>query len=515
MLEKNAKGLGTFIWADEVDMGYSQQDARNKLTEASSSADKGQSSFFPPCLSLQIGNFKKPTMLSVTANTLKPFSSFNPNTNTNTNTNLLLFSTSFLNPRPPPLLYPKPSSLKPISATLTPSSSSQQQQVYQPFRPPPSPVPAKFRSLDANGRIEILSNRLGLWYEFAPLIPSLLQEGFTPPTIEEATGISGVEQNRLVVAAQVRDSLVQSKTDPQILAEFDTGGSELLYEIRLLSVQQRAAAARYIIENKLDAKGSQDLARSMKDFPRRRGEKGWESFDYAHPGDCLGFMYYRQAREHKNPSEPRTAALEQALKVAWTDKAKKIILTDLEGAIDEKEGREGDVIDAVRVPVVRLKFGEVAESSKVVIFPVCRAEEKDKEVLEAPWECNSEGEFGVVVAEKGWQRWVVLPGWEPVVGLGKGAVVVSFSDARVLPWKVNKWYKEEPILVVADRSKKEVAADDGFYLAAVEGGGLGFKVVRGSALKETGVKESLGTVVMIVRPPRDDTDDQLSEEDWE
>ncbi|XP_009364456.2 rubisco accumulation factor 1.1, chloroplastic-like [Pyrus x bretschneideri] len=450
-------------------------------------------------------------MLSVTANSLKPFSSFN-----STTTTTFLSSTTFLNPHPPPLHHPKPLSPKPISATLTPSSSSKQrqQQLYQPFRPPPSPIPSKFRSLDANGRLEILANRLGLWFEYAPLIPSLTQEGFTPPTIEEITGISNVEQNRLVVAAKVRDSLIQSNTDPEIVSDFDLGGSELLYEIRLLSVQQRAAAARFIIENKLDAKGTQDLARSIKDFPRRRTEKGWESFDYSSAGDCLGFMYFRQAREHKNPSEPRTAALEQALKVAQTDKAKKVILKELEGESEEKEG-EDDVAVGVRVPVVRLKFGEVAESTKVVIFPVCRAEEKNKDVMEAPWECRSEGELGVMVAEKGWKSWVVLPGWEPVVSLEKGGVVVSFSDARVLPWKVNRWYKEEPILVVADRSRREVEADDGFYLAAVDGEGLGFRVVRGSALKETGVEESLGTVVLIVRPPKDETDDQLSEEDWE
>ncbi|XP_050382676.1 rubisco accumulation factor 1.1, chloroplastic-like [Argentina anserina] len=447
-------------------------------------------------------------MLSLTSTTLKP--TFSPFTSTST-------STTFLSPHPPSLHHSKPSP-KPISASIQnlPSASKEPtKQVYQPFRPPPSPIPEKYRSLDANGRLDILANRLGLWYEYAPLIPSLLQQGFTPPNIEEMTGINGVEQNRLVVAAQVRESLIHSNTDPEIVAEFDTGGSELLYEIRLLSVQQRAAAARFIVEKKLDSKGAGDLARATKDFPRRRGDKGWESFDYTHPGDCLGFMYYRQAREYKNPSEARTAALEEALKVVGTEIARSVIVKELEGESGGSGEEEGDVVAAVKVPVVRLKLGEVAESTRVVLLPVCKAEEKDKEVMEAPWECASEGDFGVVAAEKGWKRWVVLPGWEPVVGLAKGGVVVSFSDARVLPWKVNRWYKEEPILVVADRSKKEVAADDGFYLAAVDGEGLGFKVERGSALKEAGVKESLGTVVLIVRPPKDDTENELAEEDWE
>lgn len=286
----------------------------------------------------------------------------------------------------------------------------------------------------------------------------------------------------------------------------------MLYEIRLLNGQQRFAAARYIAENRLDAKGAQDLARAMKDFPRRRGDRGWKSFDYALPGDCLSFMFYRQSREHKNPSEQRTAALEQALEVAESEKAKSRVLRELERGGEAKDGVEGNVEEGVRVPVVRMMIGEVAEASSVVVLPVCRAEEREKEVLEAPWECRNEGEFGVVLAEKGWTRWVVLPGWEPVVGLEKGGVVVSFVDARALPWRTNRWYKEEPILVVADRSKKEVEAGGSFYLVAVDDG---LKVVRGSALKEKDVKESLGTVVLVIRPPKEDIDDQLSDEDWE
>lgn len=168
-------------------------------------------------------------------------------------------------------------------------------------------------------------------------------------------------------------------------------------------------------------------------------------------------------------------------------------------------------------------MGEVTEASSVAILPVCRAEEREKELLEAPWECKPEGQFGAIVAEKGWQRWVVLPRWEPLATLDGGSfVAVAFPDARALPWKVNRWYKEEPILVVADRGRKEVAVDDGFYLTAVSsnngdvfGSSGGLKVERGSVLKEMDVGESLGTVVLVVRPPKEEFDDQLSEEDWE
>ncbi|CAL0316632.1 unnamed protein product [Lupinus luteus] len=407
-------------------------------------------------------------------------------------------------------------SLKPISATLNFDRSSSnppplQQNLYQPFRPPPTPLPSKFSNLDLAARIDILANRLGQWYEYAPLIPALVREGFSPPSIEEATGITGVEQNRLVVAAQVRESLIHSKADPQIIDAFDNGGEQLLYEIRLLSATQRTAAARFIVQNGFDNKGAQELARSIKDYPSRRGDKGWEKFDYNLPGDCLSFMHYRQAREHRDLLE-RASVLDQALRFAESEKAKNTVLEELRRK-DGVEDENGDEVEIVRVPVVRLKIGEVAEATSVVVLPVCKAEKTAREISEAPFDCRSEGEFGVVVADKGWDRWVVLPRWDPLVGLGKGGVVVSFPDARVLPWKAKRWYKEESILVVADRNQTEVSADEGFYLVKVDGGGL--KVERGLALKETGARESLGAVVLVVRPPRDEDDEQLSEEDWE
>lgn len=398
---------------------------------------------------------------------------------------------------------------RPVVDATIPSKPAPKTHVYQPFRPPPSPIPPQFRSLDANDRLEILANRLGLWFEYAPLIPSLTREGVAAPTIEEVTGLTGVEQNQLIVGCQVRDSLVESELEEEVLAFFDLGGAQLLYEIRLLSVSQRAEAARLIANEKFDVKSAQELARAIKDYPRRKKEKGWECFEYTSPRDCLAFMYYRLALEHQS-LEARELGLEKALEMAETERAKNRILEDLRGKSVDGVGEES-VAKAIKVPVVRMKVGEVSEATSVAVLPVCRTEEREKEVVDAPWECGTAGEFGVVVAEKPWSRWVVLPGWEPVVGLKKGGVVVGFSDARALPWKVNRWYKEESILVVADRKVKEVTLDDGFYLVSKDDG---LKVERGSALKELGVVESLGTVVLVVRPPREDAENQL-EEDWE
>ncbi|XP_010416082.1 PREDICTED: rubisco accumulation factor 1.2, chloroplastic-like [Camelina sativa] len=397
------------------------------------------------------------------------------------------------------------------SANMIPKNPPAKRQLYQPFRPPSSPIPPQFRSLDSAGKIEILSGRLALWFEYAPLISSLYSDGLTPPNIEELTGITSIEQNRLIVGAKVRDSILQSLHEPELIAAFDTGGAELLYEIRLLSNTQRVAAATFIIDRNIDSKGAQDLARAIKDYPSRRGDVGWLDFDYNLPGDCLAFLYYRQSRENKNPSEQRTSMLLQALDVAQSEKAKNKLNKDLYGEKDEdKEKEKKEEVIAVRVPVVRLKFGEVAGASSVIVLPVCKASEGEKKILEAPMEIIAGGDFKVVEAEKGWRRWVVLPAWNPVAAIGKGGVAVSFRDDRkVLPWDG----KEEPLLVVTDRERNTVEADDGYYLVVAENG---LKLEKGSELKARDVKKSLGMVLLVVRPPREDDDDwQTSHENWD
>ncbi|GFP81758.1 rubisco accumulation factor 1 chloroplastic [Phtheirospermum japonicum] len=290
-------------------------------------------------------------------------------------------------PQPPPSPHKPPKSLS-ISALIIPPSSSygtqttsQKPQVYQPYRPPPSPVPSHYRNLDTNARLDILSNRLGSWFEYAPLITALIQEGFTSSTLEEITGVASIEQNLLVVAAQVRDSLVEFADDETVSYFGSPGSPEILYEIRILNNPQRVTAARFIIDNGFDRKKAEELARSIKDFPRRYGDRGWDYFDENSPGDCLAFMYFRQAHEHRSAFFPELskAALERALEVVETDRARQRVEAELEG--EEKEGEsEGglNVEELVRVPVVRMAIGEVAGSSVVVVLPVCREEAEVK-----------------------------------------------------------------------------------------------------------------------------------------
>ncbi|KMZ73060.1 hypothetical protein ZOSMA_154G00020 [Zostera marina] len=401
---------------------------------------------------------------------------------------------------------------RPISAARLPSPPpppSSSSRMYQPFRPPPTPLPDRLQSLSTTDRLELLQNRMGVWYEFAPLLSSLLQEGFTIPSIEEATGISGVEQNQIIVAAQVRESLLTSDVEADVIEYFNGNGAEILYEIRLLSVTLRAASARHIVNQRLDAKLAQQLARAMKDFPRRKGDNGWECFLGSSPRDCLAYSYFRLSHESLDLAV-KISTLNKALEAAETELAKRRINEELEKRLRRVEDDEGDELLAkVAVPVVRLRYGELTEWTSIAVLPVCSSTGDKESITMAPTS-TFEGKFGIVESESGWKRWVVLPGWDPLLSIGNG-VAVEFENAKMLPWKTKKWLREEEVMVIIDREKKEVKEEVQFYLVSDMEDKL--KVERGKDVKDSDLV--MGPVVLVVRPPRYGDDDQVELTDWE
>ncbi|KAL5224722.1 hypothetical protein ABZP36_011361 [Zizania latifolia] len=396
---------------------------------------------------------------------------------------------------------------------FTPPPMAPPGQLYQPFHPPPAPLPDSYSTLDLSQRLEVLRDRLGQWYEYAPLIAALSREGFTPSSIEEATGISGVEQNRLVVASQVRDSLVSEGFPADLLSYFDSySGPELLYELRFLNARQRADSAMYSIDNRLEPKGVRELARSMKDFPRRRDD-GWDAFTRASPGDCLAFARFRQSRE-AIAIEDCISELERALQVVETEAAKARVELEMEKAKKKAAGEEveddEDDTAASRpdVPVVRLMYGEVAEATTVLLLPVVRETDGAEALALAPRRIKKDVDLGLVEVDKGWTRWAVVPGWGPVAAVADEAVVVEMADGRTLPWRSAV---EERVLVVANRGRREVV-ESGIYVVEKDGR---LVVERGRKLVELGVGEAAAEVLLVARPPKDVDDDMLSDEEWD
>ncbi|XP_068646457.1 rubisco accumulation factor 1.1, chloroplastic-like [Aristolochia californica] len=160
------------------------------------------------------------------------------------------------------------------------------------------------------------------------------------------------------------------------------------------------------------------------------------------------------------------AWLERAAEEAETDAAKKRIVEELRKLLGGGEKEADDPAkEIVKVPVVRLKIGEVAEVTSVMVLPVCEANEG--EIVEAP-DCGAQGKFDVWSQRKG-----------GVARVGAFDDYGTFYIGCVICRCKGLAMEGE-----ADRGMKEVGMDDGFYMVCGENGTLA--VERGVILKEKG-----------------------------
>jgi hypothetical protein len=379
-------------------------------------------------------------------------------------------------------------------------------EVYQPFRPPPVSVPASDSLSSATTteeQLEILRERRGLWHEYAIIIPILSRAGFAPSMIDEATGMTGVEQNMIVVASQVRSSLKASGFDEEKLASFDVGGDQLLYELRILSTQQRKASAEFLLERKLGMKEANELARAVKDFGRRKGVEGWKDFTSA-PGDCLAFACYRQSKEYRDEVDKETV-LNKALDYAVSAGAKSKLQQALKriSGDNETSSQDEDFTERSHLQVFRLLEGEMAGAQLPMMLPIADATVKSLE--EAPLRrTTGKGPFNVLeVDATSWKSWAALPGWAPIAS-SIAPVGVHFADSSSLPLQSNKTTgiskvtAGEPLLLVVDKGVTELDSDDSLFVVASEGS-QELRIKAGSKIAESQVR-SLGKVVIALRP---------------
>ncbi|XP_024402609.1 rubisco accumulation factor 1.1, chloroplastic [Physcomitrium patens] len=366
--------------------------------------------------------------------------------------------------------------------------------LYQPFRPPIN-IETPSGATTVTEQLEILRERRGLWYEYASLIPILVRSGYTPSMIEEETGMTGVEQNIIVVGSQVRNSLKANGFDEEMLRTFDLGGGELLYELRILSAQQRRTSAEFVIERKMSPKEACELARSVKDFERRKNSEGYKEFTSA-PGDCLAFAFYRKSIECQDEAEIEKN-LQKGLQFCVSDKAKakfRDALKKLAGkAVSEELEEEGKTF----LQVIRLLEGEAVGTNLPVMLPVADATLKSFEDVPSV-RPQGEGPFNVF-SINAWTSWVALPGWHPIVSAG-APVAVNFPDAAKLPLQSNKNgvpRLQEPTLIIVDKSDTEADDNQCLYVVAQKDSQELSISSAGNVLDS----RVLGRVIFALRPP--------------
>jgi hypothetical protein len=360
-------------------------------------------------------------------------------------------------------------------STLPPNPSNQ----------PPSAEPLTDEA--AQALLHALRRKEGNWVSWGQACQQLQRAGYSPQRIFEDTGFEPIQQNQIMVAAQVYQSIANQVAD-NVLARFDRTGSDSLYEFRVLSQAQRCDAATIAVEKGIDSEGARDIAKALKEF-------GWLSNppkDFAaQPSDAVAYYYWKLARQQSD-LQARSRLIAQALRFASSEPARRqveALLTDFTVSRTRS---------APRLPFYRLESAE--EQPRVI--PVAGKLPLATADLKAVPLVDGEGAFKIVQFS-GTGAWTALPSWQVVRAAEDPVMVVT--DLSHLPTETLE--DAEDVLVMIDRAQREWNADS--YFAVDRSGQLEI-----GWFEETPDLPLLGQVVLVLRPKKV-LDEDFNKELWQ
>ena len=348
---------------------------------------------------------------------------------------------------------------------------------------PDAPNPNEIESL-----LLRLRRKEGTWVEWGQACATLQKAGYDSQKIFEETGFEPIQQNQIIVAAQVYTSMVSAGVSQEVREHFERIGSDTLYEFRILSQSERAAAAEFVLAHKLDSTDSREVAKAMKEFSRFRIlPNGFTN----HPGDAMAHMYWKLARQQSD-LQARSRLIASGLKFAHSDTARQQVeklLTDF--TVTPKR-------PAPILPLYRLDSEE--ELPRIVPLagklPLSASEFKAVPMI------DETGSFRIVkFAGNG--AWVAVPGWQVI--LGAEDPVGILCDRSLLPNQPGNTGEE--LLVVCDRAAREW--DDNSYFIVEQAEQLLFQWLE----EETDIP-ILGKVVLLLRPKRI-LDEEVTKDLWQ
>ncbi|PZV25522.1 MAG: hypothetical protein DCF12_14450 [Snowella sp.] len=321
-----------------------------------------------------------------------------------------------------------------------------------------------------------LLHKEGNWVEWGKGCQKLQKSGYSAEIIFEKTGFQKVQQNLIIVASQVYESLVNSDVSETILNYFLGPKSDVLYEFRVLNHKRRAAAAETAYEKNLDNEVAKELAKAIQEFIRfSQLPSGFTD----HPGDAIAYQCWKSARQTKN-LQTRTRLIAKGLKFAHSPSARTAIeqlLSDLSVTPTRK---------APLIPLHRVENDE--ELSRLV--PVAGTWPLTREQINAVQAVNIIEPFGMV-EYSGSGAVVPLPGWQIV--LKAIDPIAFFCQSGELSDALTN--KNETVLVVIDRAAKEWD-ENGFFLVEQE------EHVKVDWFESAPTVEILGQAIVVLRPKR-------------
>jgi hypothetical protein len=342
-------------------------------------------------------------------------------------------------------------------------------------------------AVNAEALFLMLRRKQGSWVEWGQACQQLQKAGHSPQAIFEATGFEPIQQNQVMVAAQVYSGLVQADADAATLEHFGHRGSDILYEIRVFTQPERPAIAALAFQHKLDSDEAHDLVRTLKDFARVR--KPPEAFTN-HPGDAVAHQSWVQARQ-KSDLQERSRLIAKGLRFAYSLSARKELeklLTDFSVT---------NVQSHPRLPVTRFD----SEIDLPRILPLLGTLPLPSAALKAVPMIEEDGPFRLVkFAGEG--AWVPLPGWQVIMTAEDPVAVLSNSDRLPMPPD----QATEEVLVIIDRAQRDWD-DQSYFVFDTDGD------IEVQWFPDAPVEKILGRVVLVVRPKRF-FDEEATKELW-
>ncbi|MEC4852808.1 MAG: RuBisCO accumulation factor 1 [Jaaginema sp. PMC 1079.18] len=324
--------------------------------------------------------------------------------------------------------------------------------------------------------LQKLRRKEGNWVDWGKACYQLQQAGYPATDIFEDTGIEASQQNLVIVASQVYDSIVRTGASAQLQQYCQGPRSDVIYELRILNQDQRLAAAMIAQEKQLDVDATHEVVRALKEFARFfRPPQGFEHS----PGDAIAYYYWKLARGKKD-LQARSRLIAQALRFAESQGAR--------GKIEQLLS-DFTIVPTARAPMLPLYRLE-AEEQIPRLVPVVGEMPLSLAEVEAVDAIAPQGLFGIC-EYNGKGAVVSVPGWQAVLkAIDPVALITRLEDLPSAPEEAF-----EQALVVVDRSTREWNASSYFLM------------MKGDRVEIEWYPESpsdpiVGQVVLILRPKK-------------
>lgn len=342
-----------------------------------------------------------------------------------------------------------------------------------------------------------LRRKEGSWLDWAQACQTLQRQKMTPQAIFEATGFEPIHQNQIVVGSQVYEGMAKAGASPAVLEYFGRKGSDILYELRILSPKDRVQVAQLILDRNLNADDAHEIARAVKNYAQLRERP--EGFG-DHPGDAVAYQAWKTAQQTSDLQE-RTRAIGRAFQYVHSDGARQQIERLLSTvAASSSGGSQRKILP--KLSVFRLEEDLPRLLPVVGSLPLSTAE-WEQQITSEP-----EGPYRLIHSQ-GQQTWVALPAWS-VIQSARDPVAIPIEN-RLLGTLLNQQIPPEeaqdPVLLVVDRAVRQWQSE-GFFLVDRAGS------LEVEWREDSGSVSLLGRVLMAVRPPRI-LDEVVAQDPWQ